>query len=494
MKKYKNLFIYLICLVITLIIFIPFLTGHYASDTYNIEAIGYKAYAIDYNLKDGRLIIALFNLIVGKLNLSINLYVFLTLFLALVISNIAVITFEKIIEKYKKPENIEQEIILILISYVCIFNFMYMDCLNFVESCFMALSILLFIKSANIICQGQKKSLIKGGVLAVLATMCYQATTCIFISILFLLTILKNKNDIKLILKDIFKGAIIVIIALGIDFIAIKIAGFIFNLDQNRVNISTSIIAKNIILIYFNILNVLDATCNMFPKNWFLIYIGLIIIISIVYAIKYNKERSFIYKLLLIIIVSILSSFLLNIISTSSFNSGRTKLSIGITIGIALAFLFVDGDVFKKQNIFSILFVAVLFSYIVTTIYNYEYLMKSQKDLNVLEKQEIMEICDYIKKYEESNNIKINNITKVLFKNQHSKQYYKQIPITPFTTSVVRTYEFADRVIRYYLKENVEQKDVDKDSKEVQQYINLKDNYKGYECIGDTLYLSTYAY
>ena len=51
LKKYveqnkMNIIIFIIILIITCIIFIPFLIGHYATDTYNIYNLGYKEFAI----------------------------------------------------------------------------------------------------------------------------------------------------------------------------------------------------------------------------------------------------------------------------------------------------------------------------------------------------------------------------------------------------------------------------------------------------------------
>ena len=114
---------FLTTLIITIIIFMPFLIGHYATDTYNIANVGYENYAINWSLKDGRLIMAIIGLIAAKVNISIEIYVFITLLLALIISNITIIYLNNVITKYKQPKNKIQEIILIAISYITIFNF-----------------------------------------------------------------------------------------------------------------------------------------------------------------------------------------------------------------------------------------------------------------------------------------------------------------------------------------------------------------------------------
>ena len=67
--------------IITCLIFSPLLTGHYASDSYNIYNIGYHDYAIKYSLNDGRIFMAILGLIASKINISIDTYAFITLFL-----------------------------------------------------------------------------------------------------------------------------------------------------------------------------------------------------------------------------------------------------------------------------------------------------------------------------------------------------------------------------------------------------------------------------
>ena len=150
-KNKTNILEFVIILAITLIIFIPFLTGHYATDTYNIANIGYKNYAINWSLNDGRIFMAIIGLIADKINISIEAYVFVTLISALIISCISVCVLKKVIEKYKKPKNILQNIILVIISYVTIFNFMYLEDMYFVESVVMATSVLLYEIAADIL-------------------------------------------------------------------------------------------------------------------------------------------------------------------------------------------------------------------------------------------------------------------------------------------------------------------------------------------------------
>ena len=195
MKKInkKDLITYTVLTIITCIIFIPLLVGHYASDSYNIYNIGYHDYAIKYSLNDGRIFMSALGLIANKINIPLNIYISITLFLALLISNVAVMVLSKIIKKYKEPKNIFQEIVVIIISYITIFNFMYLENLYFVESIVMAVSILLLIISANVLVEKNKQYFIKSVILTILAIMCYQGTIGLFFAYVLLFTILKNK-------------------------------------------------------------------------------------------------------------------------------------------------------------------------------------------------------------------------------------------------------------------------------------------------------------
>ena len=97
--KKEKLITYLITLSITCILFMPFLIGHYATDTYNVINIGYEKYAIEWSLNDGRIFMSAITLLAGKINLPIEVFIFITLFLALVISSISVMKIKDIIEK-----------------------------------------------------------------------------------------------------------------------------------------------------------------------------------------------------------------------------------------------------------------------------------------------------------------------------------------------------------------------------------------------------------
>ena len=337
MKKINNkdIIIFIITFIITCIIFGPLLIGHYASDTYNISNIGYH----DYALKDGRIFMSILGLIADKINISIELYVFMTLFFALLISNISVFILRKIIKKYKKSEGNIEELIITVISYITIFNFMYLENMYFVESIVMAISILLFIISANIIVEKGKNYIINSLILTIFGVMCYQGTIGMFFTFLFLFTILKNKNNIKQILVDCIESGIIAVIAIGIDLLIVKIVGNIIGMEQTRYG-KISNIPENIKLIILTLPNIIQECCYLFPRNILFTFILILTIIIIIYQIKNLKEENnTLYKYLAILFITIASCNIIQLTTLTSFNTGRLRNSLGALIGIIFIFM-----------------------------------------------------------------------------------------------------------------------------------------------------------
>jgi len=177
----KDLISFGIIFLLTLLIFCNFLSMHYATDTYNIMNVGYKKYAINWSLNDGRIFMCLIGLFANAINMSIESFVIITLFVALFTSCIAVIILKNIILKYKYTENRYLEGIALTISYFTIFNFMYLENLYFVEAIVMAISLLLYIISADILVERKKYYLIKSILLTILAIFMYQGMVRIFL-------------------------------------------------------------------------------------------------------------------------------------------------------------------------------------------------------------------------------------------------------------------------------------------------------------------------
>ena len=488
----KDVIFFLITFIITIIIFIPFLKGHYATDTYNIVNIGYHDYAINWSLKDGRVFMAVIGLLAGKINMSIEMYVFITLFLALIISNSSVILLYKIIKKYKQPKNLINEVILIIISYITIFNFMYLENMYFVESIVMSISVFLFIIAANIIVEKQKDYFQKSLLLAIIAIICYQGTIGMFFTFTFLFTILKNKNNVKKILGDFCDCFFIAIISVVINILIVSLVGKILNLKQTRLG-KISNIFYNIRQIIIKLPNIMRYTCNLFPKDALLLFLSVLTIIVGIYQLKNMEKKNIFYKYMAILIITIGSSCVIYIMTLTSFYTGRLRNSLGALVGILFLFIYSETDLFEKYNFLNFMTYCTFIIFVVLNIINNESLMLQHKVVNKLEMEEIKELDDYISKYEEENNIKVKKIVRIPVFNEKEKGFCPGVKNkTSFTHNALKTSWASDGIINFYTNRNMETIKIT--DEEIEKYKEISDGQEEYECIDDILYVKVYAY
>lgn len=486
----RNIITYTIIFIITCIIFIPFLVGHYATDTYNITNIGYKEYAIKWSLKDGRVFMTIIALLANVVSMPIEAYTFITLFIALIISNISVITLKNIIEKYKKTENTVQDITITIMSYITIFNFMYLENMYFVESIAMAISVLLFMISANIIVEKNRNYIVKSLMLTILGVLCYQGTIGMIFAFTMLFTILKNKNNAKQMLFDLIKCGVIALIAVFINIIVVKIVGNCLNIKQNRLGKSSNIL-NNIKRIIITLPYILKSTCNLFPKNMFLIFLSILTIILVIYHERYSEEKDCIlYKYILIITMAIAASCITYILTLTSFYTGRLRNSMGALIGIIFIFLFVETSIFEKDAKAKVLKVStyiILIFFVLTNIINYEYIMLKHRSVNMIEKQQAQEIGEYIKQYEKDTGINVTKIIKLPPANIVYGEDENDI-----TRNALKTNWAVDGVINFYTKKNLETVNLTEEN--AKKYKENGNNQLEYQCIDDVFYIKIYCF
>lgn len=400
-KNKKDLIILSIIYVFTLLVFFNFVNMHYATDTYNIINRGYKEYAIKYSLNDGRPIMCLISLFADALNLSINIYIVSLIVMALFVSCISVMKLKNVIKRYKQINNLYEEIVLLIICYFTIFNFMYLENMYFAECLVMSISILLFIISMDIFLERKKFYIEKSLLLAMLGVLFYQGTIGFFVSITCLISIIKNKDNIKEILKDIIISGIFCCIAVGINLLQIKICGSIFNMSQNRISGSSEIFI-NIKYICMNLPVVIINTASMFPKYILLVYMILLFICCWFYYLKKGtKELVKMLYIVLIICISFGDSLIINVFTLTSFGAARLLFSIGALVGFIYIYIFTNTNLFKEKKAISKLLKALLAIYCIITVVNYIYIMSEHKKIEVLNEEECMIIDSYIKEYEE---------------------------------------------------------------------------------------------
>ena len=412
-EKKRNLIIYLILILIPIIMCFPYLTEHYSSDDYTIIGYGYYKYGIEKFLNDGRVFSSVITLLAGYWNLPIKVFIQGLFYIGILISWLCVIKIKNIITKIIPEKNLKETVLVLGISYCIIFNFMYLENMYFAEIPIMALGILLFIKSSEKLVESKY---LKSLAYLIIGELCYQGTINFFITFTFLLLIIKNKGIDKEVIKKVIISGLFCLISVGINLIQIKICGKIFGLEQSRLG-GIQKIPGNIIYIMLHIGNVLTDTCDFFPKYGFLIFLLILYITTFIYDLVKIKEYSNSFNLLLISIVAIFSSVAINIVSLSSFGLGRMVFSIGALIGLIFMYLYCSTNIFGESKIFKYFLLFALSIYIVMNFLNYTLQMYCNKKANEMDKEEALQVNEYILEYEKNNNIEVKNIAFTYDKN-----------------------------------------------------------------------------
>ena len=180
----RNIIIYLVILIFSIIICSQFLQMHYASDTYNIIYHGYLEYPNLYFLKDARIFSTLSLYIADFFNLQISIFVIMMDFIGIIFQCTSVLVVYSIIKNIiRAKENSLKDIMLIICSYLIIFNPMAIEYLLFAESAVMCLSVLFTVLAARFFII--KHSYIISAILLILAVFCYQRNNRVICIILF---------------------------------------------------------------------------------------------------------------------------------------------------------------------------------------------------------------------------------------------------------------------------------------------------------------------
>ena len=497
-KRQKDLLIFFVIFILAVIMYINWITMHYSTDTYNIMNVGYETYATNWSLKDGRLIMYIITMIFAKLNIPIEVYVITTLLGALLISCICVVKLKNIVLRNKEV-SLKKEIFIVIALFFTIFNFMYIEDMYFVESIVMALSLLLFIYSANLIVNKKSnKDIILAILLAIVGVIAYQGTAGFLIITTFVLSLLKNKvelngtkkdrkTNIKMIIIDILFAGIIALIAVCINMMIVNIVGNITGQVQARVGSITNIFS-NMKYIFNNFTTILKENIGLFPINLLYIFLSLILICTLVYDIKTKSKEFLAIKSICIIILSIICGFLVSLGTLSSFYTGRLHYSIGSMLGFILLCLIME----NKDEIFRKIFGLILVIYGIVSIYNCIIITYQHKLVNKYEEQEVQNIEEYIEDYEAKNNIEIENIALYTVKGQDSKTYFENISRkSVLTYNALRCDWSADGLINFYTNKSLKTINLTKEL--LVEYL-VQENENGYGIVNNTLIIECYMY
>ena len=114
------------------------------------------------------------------------------------------------------------------------------------------------------------------------------------------------------------------------------------------------------------------------------------------------------------------------------------------------------------------------------------------KLVNIYEKEEVQNINNYIKEYEDKTNMNVNKIAIYTVKGESNKAYFTNINRKSVVTyNSLRCDWAADGLINFYSKEKLEKISLTKEILIV--YLQNRPE-EGYKIIGDTLVLECYMY
>lgn len=449
MKK-KDIKIFIIVFSIYILVFSPLLKNNLISDDYFISNLGYIEYIKKYSLNDGRIFCAILPIIFNTLHIPILVGKSITLILGLMIGSITVIKLKKIIEKYKKPKGTMHEILLTIISMVTIYNFFLIDTLLFIDAPIIVTSILLNIIVADILVTKDKQYLLKSFVLLMIAAFSYQATITAFFAMVFLFSIIKNKNNIKKIMLDLIQATIILGLVVIINFTFIKLYGRINNIEGRIIN------SKNIVSNLITVLNCLDIMLiTNFNFYYWGMFIGIIILLSAVttiYGVKHNVKNSMLIKMICIILSFIICSSIMFVFVMSSFWSGRTRIPLAMTIGAIFIFLYEETQILEKEHFYKYILISILTFYLVTMILYYVKIINSKKQNDIINIQGTNAIIEYVNEYENKTGNKVKNIIELALADYplEISDYRDILKNTPYSNNYLIELKTASGFINYY--------------------------------------------
>lgn len=484
----KDIISFIIIFVIACITLIGFFPMHYATDTYNIINIGYEEYMMNNSLKDGRIVMAILVFIANVFNMPIEIWIPILLVLAVIISCISVIILRNTILSYKPAKNKWVEVIVLLIAYCTIFNFMYLENLYFAECAVMALSVLAYMLSAkNIV----KRHYVKAILLAMLGVVSYQGTIGTIAVMALIFTFLENTGKqkfVKYIILDIIKTITIMLLVAVAELLLIKGICYFTGMTGDRTQDINSII-NNLKYIFNNFMRVIINTGGMLNDGSFITLLTIVSVLATILFIMYSEKTvENLVELILIIVVALASAFIASAMSLSGFNSARIRFTIGALIGILLILMYCKSKLFEKVEAPEIIFSFLVIAYMIINVYTYFSITTQHKITNEFEKIEAERIVTKIEEYENENNIVVDKIC-IIKKNDNNYKLESSKNSCVLTCIATRCEWGVKGAIQYYTGRKLEQVD--------SNYIDKKEfelSEKQYDCIGDTLYVNVSMY
>lgn len=408
LKNKINIFVFVGMLAFTFIICCNFLKPHFSQDAYWVNAYGYNYY-IKHFLASNRIFSALILWIFLKLDIPFwKELSFMGVVLTFVMAISWFILYRFVIKFIKKEKSIFYNILIGVVSFIIVFNFCTAEGLLFVEVGTMPFGILFAILGSCILATDKKYRYILSVILITLSGLFYQVTSSIFVLLALVLISIKNKGNIKAIIKDTIIIALIYGFAMIVNFVGVKIFDKILNNPFRQFEIPSIKIIFDTICKFGE--DILIYNVGIGPKYWYLTFIIILTIIFIINLI--NKKNYFmILEYVVLIALSILIP-LIPILATpveSQYIEPRMAMCFGSVIGILILYLVVRCEAEENKILLSILTIIALLNFCGNSIYM---VVASSNTLitNQIEKTIAKHIISKIEAYEKETGYEIKNI------------------------------------------------------------------------------------
>ena len=441
----------IIFFAITIIFFGMLINMEYATDTYSVFTIGARKNIIHF-LGTGRFVTAIIIVIVRLLNLKESCIYFLSFVMACICLIASLYELEKIIYK-----DVKKNVISIILSTLIILNAFIIELFMFIEKGILIASILFIILAIKHLIKyfenKDKKEILKTLVWMLLANGSYQGTVALFIAIATVYVLKYSKNIKAFVLNNVVLG-----ICYAIPAIIDLIIGKIFAGER----ISGKIILSESIQKVMQGTKSMIYSYNMLPKYIFLVFLGLAIGFVVFEIIK-NKSSvntkviqilSVIYIILGTLVATILPQLMQN--TESIWMVARSTYAFSSLIGIVLLYTFINFHVKKAE------YVIVLMSicYLCVQYKSFTEIEISRYKLNYIDKEETLNILNYIEEYENETGNKIENIA--VYQDKYVTYTYKDLFVTGDLNVRAYSSDWATKgILEYYSGrkfENVEKK------------------------------------
>lgn len=391
--------------IIMFFIFSPFLIEHYTTDSYNWQ-ISNHAYNPIFS-QTGRQFSDFILAFSSRMGFGPIEYQFVHNFLAIIILSISAIILYKSIKIVKKNIEFKEELFIIG-SFISVFCLYLAELFIFNCMLSISLSILFVMISIYVLSKGLTyKNIITALILNFFVITTYQTVIALYIAFAILIIGYQHKEkSIKEFLLIILKLISIFCISFIFDIILLKSFYAVKTIQITSLNEKILNLISSQQLIFID-------TYGIFPKNSFMFFIIVFLILSIYVIIK-NKEK--IKRSILIMFLSIMSllggSYL--VIFSGSGIMSRIIFPVSAIIGLLILIIGLFEEKIPEKNKINPIYLSkvILVFFFFIFINSNSNLMFEVTEYNKLNDHEAKQILNIMQKYEEKQNI---NITQIRF-------------------------------------------------------------------------------